>query len=232
MKVETPADLVRLVERHQDFLSNDAIVGIVDGIPAGLTGTPEARFLRGVVAYHLTHKAAEKDWTGAGERFTGLPAAPLGSHLEFFRVNYLFLVHRNIGDPFEVLLPLAFHAVLAAQSVAEPFRSQLQGFVFYNWARFLLNSQPDPAAQAYLKTWPAAPADYYIHAGKLRIAYYTQVRGDADKDMVKNAATQVWKIRKDWAGFLPAVPVALCPVDEVLYAETGALADPARSAKK
>lgn len=215
-------DLDRIVENHSPLLSGDAIVRIVQAIPLEFYSDPRLRLLYAIVAYHLEHKKdkADQDWHAVYVTFKDLPSI-LDPLSEFYRHNYLFLAGRNANNNNEICGSHFVNATSAAQRISEPLRDQIFGFLFFNVARWLLKI--DKATEALVKWQQAAAARerWYIHVC---------TAGESD-EVVNGAATQVWKMRKDFQNFFPDTDIEKCGVDEALFREVAKLADSKFSAK-
>jgi hypothetical protein len=225
-------DMNLLVAGHQALLSDDVIVAVVRNLPAKLQSSLQAEFLEAVMYYHLQHRVTdgEQDWQGARQKFhklvmqtgnvvqhDGGGGTPL---LRWYIKNYLFLSCRNLGMGSDVL-QTEFEALRNdAEKMADPQRQLLLGFILYNWARLLLKEKNVTEGAAY-----------YMLAGVARARYYLTVKHQDDQNEIKRAATQVWKIRKDWGGLIGDTCLPL-PVNDELFAEVAVLADPTFSAVK
>lgn len=210
----------QLFQRHQSLLSGDKIIAEVDGIPVKFYGDPRTQYLKAVLYYHLQHKKkGGQEWGEAYKNFAAVELVPAdGVLLRFYRENYCFLSARNAGMDATVIEQHAQDAGFLVDLVEEPLKYQLSGFLRYNCCRYLITQG---------KLGPAL--DLWKDAADARIQFYEHLKtvsaGDTE---LSAAATQVWKMRSDFLGFFHD----LCGVDNALFAEVAALADPAFSAAK
>ncbi len=222
-RIESLEDLNFVVEHHSPLLHEDRIIPLVQSIPAALAELPQTRFLQGVVLYHLQHKKEdkEKDWASAYEKFAALlPEAEAGGFLGFYIPNYCFLSLRNHNKHDPLLKEFFEKAKQGAERMEEPIRSQLLGFILYNYGRLLLSQNAVLAVEKY------------IEAGRARIRFYESIKSTADEIELLSAATQVWKIREEWERSLPHCNIYFCTVSQELFDEVAKLSDPKFANKK
>lgn len=231
--IENRQDLEAFLEVHQDYLSGDRIVEVVQRIPELLRDTLVARYLQGVVYYHLQFKKAEeeRDWTGAYDGFKLLlkevgqtsDEHPL---LSFYIPDYVFLAARNAGEPEAALRTYCDDAIRGARRSPQPVRSQLRGFILFNWARTMVLTLAPRLDGEEKELLLEEAYDDFCEAVASRIRYYEAMEAGGDAEALKTAATQVWRCREDFPKLFPGRPLEDCPVSAELHAETARLADP------
>lgn len=201
----------------------------VASIPGDLAETPEAKLLNAIMHYHDQHVATNTggtpNWQSAYDRFKELEELGTGAHApvdcKFYIWNYLFLSGRNADEKLETLTTYAENAERIAQKFTPPDCFKLAGFIIYNVSRLLHKmNKVEEAKRTYVEA-AKQRKEYYLHICHLQTAE-VEIRG---------AATQVWKMRKDWTLFFGTDPDIL-DIDDELYAEVAAIADPNFSVTK
>lgn len=238
----TSRTLNEVLRNHSALLQGDApLIGIVEGLRdhSGIQYI-QINVLKHIVYYHEQHQAQNSggvpDWQGAYRYFfdmlatsedeakaqqIGIKLKPLPNLVLFYVHNYCFLALRNAnGDP-DVIEEHYKQAMATTRKIPPPVRHQLRGFIVYNHSRLLLKQKQTDAAKKE-----------YIQASEARVKWYVHVRDSgADADAIKGAATQVWKMRKDWPGFFGDILDELA-ITPALFEEVAKLADPNFSATK
>lgn len=214
---EEPEQMLdKLVSESQGLLTVQALGDALAGIPEELRRSNQAQYLRAVVLYNKQHDKARRqeapDWEACLMAFQTLQPT---SHndLDFYAPNYCFLAARNAGSHrWGALTGYFAVARKAAEGKDEEKKNQLIGFLMYNYARHLLQNE----------SRTVMAKRYYIEAGKARVAYFESLRNrgvSTEEPIMQSAATQAWKIRKDWPAFFGRETIGECPVSEELFAE-------------
>lgn len=237
--------LNELIRNHSALLQGDApLVKIVAKIREESLAMLGHQFyvdlLAAIVHYHEQHQLQQQkeqpDWQESYRLFAsfivtpedeakakqiGLRIKPLPNLVLFYVHNYCFLALRNANGDQGVIEDHFKKAMAVTRKIPPPVRHQLRGFIVYNHSRLLLKQKQMDAAKKE-----------YMQASEARVKWYEHVRDSGtDADAVKGAATQVWKMRKDWPGFFGNDPDEL-PITPALFEEVAKLADPNFSATK